>query len=135
VLAARSARCLDLLHQLTDAFVAMLTSNESGAWARLILREQQEPSAGFDVLYSGFMSRLLHVLRSLIARIRGTDLASGETRLTALTIVGQALVFRAAREAVMRQMTWQQIGRGELADIQAQIRRNVTAILAQEVSR
>jgi TetR/AcrR family transcriptional regulator, regulator of cefoperazone and chloramphenicol sensitivity len=133
--AARSARCLALLHQLTDAFVAMLTSDESGAWARLILREQQEPSAGFDVLYSGVMSRLLHVVRSLIAHIRGTDLASGETGLIALTIVGQALVFRAARAAVMRQMSWQRIGPDEVGSIQAQVRRNVTAILAQEVSR
>jgi TetR/AcrR family transcriptional regulator, regulator of cefoperazone and chloramphenicol sensitivity len=130
-----SARCLDLLHELTDAFAAMLTSDESGAWARLILREQQDPSAGFDVLYGGIMSRLLDVVSSLVGRIRSVDPASDEARLTAITIVGQALVFRAARAAVVRKMAWETIGPAELAEIQAQIRRNVAAILAEEVSR
>src|SRR5215471_6359468 len=42
---------LAALQTLVDAFVGMLASDESAAWARLILREQQNPSDGFDVLY------------------------------------------------------------------------------------
>lgn len=132
--AAVSAR-LASLHRLTDGFVALLTSDESAAWASLILREQQNPSEGFDLLYTRFMSRVLGVIRALVARIRGTDPASVETRLTALTIVGQVLVFRAARAAVMRQMEWQTTGPDEANAIRQTIHRNVTAILTQKDSR
>lgn len=132
---ADSQQCLAALHRLCDGFVAMLTSDESAAWARLVLREQQDPSEGFDVLYNGFMSRVLGVITTLIGRIRNTDPAAVETRLTALTIVGQALVFRAARTTVTRQMDWQTVGRDEVTAIQAAVRRNVTAILTQEIQR
>lgn len=128
-------RSLALLHKLTDAFVAMLTSEASTAWARLILREQQDPSEAFDVLYEGFMSSALHVVTRLIGRIRSVDASSSETSLVAITVFGQVLVFRAARAAIMRRMDWQQLGAAEIAAIQARVRRNVTAILMQESSR
>ncbi|MEJ2401852.1 MAG: TetR family transcriptional regulator, partial [Xanthomonadales bacterium] len=41
-----TSQALALLHRLTDAFVQVLTSDESSSWARLILREQQDPSEG-----------------------------------------------------------------------------------------
>jgi hypothetical protein len=120
---------------LTDGFVAILSSDVSAAWASLILREQQSPSEGFDILYNAFMSRVLDTVAILTGRIRGADPASIETRLTVLTIVGQVLVFRAARAAVVRQTTWQTLGRDEVALIQAAIRRNVTAMLKEESSQ
>jgi AcrR family transcriptional regulator len=129
--AATSARCLDALRRLTNGFAALLTSDESAAWASLILREQQNPSEGFDLLYERFMSRVLGVIRALVGHIRGTDPDAVETRLTALTIAGQVLVFRAARAAVMRQMAWQTIGPDELERIQQTIHLNLDAILAQ----
>lgn len=120
---------LAALHRLTDAFVAMLTSDEAATWAQLILREQQHPSERFDVLYAGIMGRGLRAVTGLVARIRGSDPASRDTRLTALTIFGQTLVFRAGRAAAMRHMGWASIGADEVAAIQAAIRRNVTAML------
>lgn len=132
---AISERCLAAIHRLTDGLVAILSSDVSAAWARLIIREQQSPSEGFDILYNAFMSRVLDTIGMLIGRIRDTDPASIETRLTVLTIIGQALVFRAARAAVMRQTEWQTLGHDELALIQATIRNNTTAILMQESPR
>ena len=37
----------------SDALVATFSAPESAAWARLILREQQNPSEAFDRLYGG----------------------------------------------------------------------------------
>lgn len=125
-------RALAQIHRLTDAYVAMLAGEASSAWARLILREQQNPSAEFAVLYDGFMKRVLGLTARLVARIRGTAPDAPETRLTVLTIFGQALVFRAARATVMRQMRWKSIGADEIAQIQAQVRRNVSAMLGKE---
>jgi TetR/AcrR family transcriptional regulator, regulator of cefoperazone and chloramphenicol sensitivity len=125
-------RWLTQLHRLTDAFAVVLTSDESGAWARLILREQQDPSEGFDVLYEGVMKRVLGIIARLVERIGGVEAQSGRAALIAVTIMGQVLVFRAARAAVMRHMGWQELGAAEIGAIQARIRRNVSCILSQE---
>jgi len=124
---------LAALQQLTDAFVAVLTSDESAPWARLILREQQDPSESFDVLYSGIMSWLIGITSRLIGGIRDADPAASETRLTAMTLLGQALVFRTARAAALRQMGWVTIGPQEMSVIQAELRRNIAAMLAPEM--
>lgn len=124
---------LEVLFRLLDAFVAMLVADEFSARARLILREQQAPSAGFDVLYDGIMSRVLDVTERLIGRICGSDHTAVGTRLMAFTVLGQALIFRAARAAVMRHMQWRTVGEDELASIRAQIRRNVAVILGEEL--
>lgn len=128
---AAAERALALLQQLLEAFLAMLTSEESAAWARLILREQQDPSEGFDLLYSSTMQRLLAVMTRLIGRVRGVPADAAATRLTALTLVGQVLVFRVARAAILRQMGWERIGPGEIDAVRAELRRNVTAILME----
>lgn len=133
--AEASERALALLCELTDALVGMLTSPESQAWARLILREQQNPSEGFDLLYEGFMHRLLVVTARLVARARPGVTNPVQCKLTALTIVGQALVFRAARAAVMREMGWAQLSPNEIEAIQAELRRNVAAMLEAENPR
>ncbi len=125
-------RALAALQDLLDAFAGMLASEESTAWARLILREQQNPSAGFDVLYRGFMQRILRVTSELIARAEKRGRTGAECRLTAFTILGQAIVFRAARAAVMRELQWDAFGERELDAIKAQLRRNVAAIVSAE---
>ena len=121
--------CLELVHRLIDALVATFSAPESAAWARLILREQQNPSAAFDQLYGGAIGRILSLLTRLIAQIRGIDASGTEARLLCQTIIGQALVFRSARATVQRHLDWLEIGPGEIVAIQAQIRRNVTAML------
>ena len=121
-----------LLHQLVDAVLGMLTSDESAAWARLILREQQDPSEGFDLLYEGIMQRVLFVMTRLIGCIRGAPADSAATRLTAFTLIGQTLVFRVARATILRQMNWSELGAEEVAAIRAQLQRNVTAILMEQ---
>jgi len=127
-----AAHSLAALQALLEAFVGMLASDESAAWARLILREQQSPSAGFDVLYDGFMHRILGAVSELVARAQDRGATAAECKLTAFTIIGQAVVFRAARAAVMREMQWRQLGAGELDGIRAQLRRNIAAIVQAE---
>jgi AcrR family transcriptional regulator len=130
-----AARAIELLHGLTDGIVEMLAGDESSAWARVILREQQDPSEGFDILYEGFMHRFLGVVAQLVRLARGGRSPRDADRLTALTIVGQALVFRAARTTVLREMGWKGIAQQEIRAIQAELRRNVAAMLAQKETR
>lgn len=127
--AERAERYLPFLHRLTDAAVVMMARRETDTWARLILREQQEPSAAFDILYRGIMGRLLALATVLVARVRGTSPGDEEARMLALTIVGQMLVFRLARAAVLRHMGWAEVGPAQVAAIQARVRANVRAML------
>jgi len=129
---ARRERYLPLLHRVTDNTVAMLARRETAAWARLILREQQDPSAAFDILYSGVMGRLLDLLALLVSRSRGSSPDDPDAQLTALTIMGQALVFRIARATVLRRMGWDDLDEGHVAAIQERIRANVTAMVRAE---
>ncbi len=123
------ARCVGFIHLLTDALVATFSAPESAAWARLILREQQNPSEAFDRLYGGMIGHMLSLITRLIAQICATEPEAIDTRLMTQTVIGQALVFRSARATVLRQLDWQEIGAAEIVTIQAVIRRNVTAML------
>ena len=122
----RQERYLPPLLRYIDGLAAMLTTRESTAWAQLILREQQAPTAAFAKLYDGFMGRVMELLARLLQRLHGTD---ADMRLQVVTCVGQALVFRAARAAVLRLMGWKEIGDAERAAIQRQIRENLIAPL------
>lgn len=128
-------RAIALLTRFTDAFVRMITSEESQAWARLILREQQDPSEGFEVLYQGIMHRMLGMTTRLVERAKPAGTTPERCKLTALTIVGQALIFRVGRAAVLREMGWAQITPAEIEAIQEELRRNVVSILKAENSQ
>ncbi len=125
----QAARCVGFIHQLTDALVATFSAPESSAWARLVLREQQDPSEAFERLYGGMIGGMLSLISRLIAQACATDPNGVETRVMTQTVIGQALVFRSARATVLRQLDWQDIGAAEITTIQSVIRRNVTAML------
>jgi len=125
-------RCLAMLLELLDTLVVVMTSEKSGTWAKLILKEQQDPSKGFEVLYDGIQGRVIGISTRLIGRIRDIDPDSQTANLLALTLFGQVLIFRTGRATVERRTGWQQFTQREIAAVQAQIRRNATAILTQE---
>jgi AcrR family transcriptional regulator len=128
----RAGHALELLHRLTDVFVQVLNSDESADRARLILHEQQYPSEGFDILYHGFMHRMFSTTTHLVSLVRGEKKIGEQTWLMAATILGQALVFRAGRTVVMRELGWSKLELAEIEKIKALLRNNVTALLTTE---
>lgn len=134
VAGARLRRHLPHVHLITDGLVAMLTAEESRAWARLILREQQDPSAAFEAHYERSIGAVLAVFTDLVARILARDAGDRKVRLLVLTFVGQALVFRAAAAAAHRHLGRRRFARKDVAMIQALIRDNVSAVLTAAVA-
>ncbi|MEJ2402097.1 MAG: CerR family C-terminal domain-containing protein, partial [Xanthomonadales bacterium] len=63
---------------------------------------------------------------------RRSGTAGQNEKLMAVTILGQALVFRAARTAVLREMGWGEMTAVEVDAIKATLRRNVAAMLEPE---
>lgn len=128
--AERHALALELLEQVLVRFVEALSSPESAGWGRLIVREQQDPTEAFDLLYGGFMERGLDLIAQLVRTLQ-PRLSRRDVRLLVMTLVGQVLVFRVAREAVRRQLGWENVEAKEIRAIQRRIRENCRALFAR----
>ena len=114
---------------IVNGFAVLMMSEASGAWARFIMREQMAPTAAFDRLWDGAMRPALEEMaRCVTAAADERDPAAA--RLTALTLMGQALIFRAARASVLRALDRDALEPDHVAPILARLDINVRAILA-----
>ena len=119
---------------IADRFVAiMIGSPEAAGWARFIVREQFDPTDAFDVLYDRVMGRSYRIIGALLGRILGRDPDREEVRLKVFSLIGQVLIFRIARPAVLRRMGWEDYSAGHVAAIQAVVRDNLAALLQPEL--
>jgi AcrR family transcriptional regulator len=119
---------------LIAALLAKMMRPETASWAGFIVREQMDPTAAFDALYGGPMAPLLGRLTALVLHIAGQRLTQDQARLHAITMVGQVLVFRLARAAVLRATGWSDIGAAETAAIETVVLAQIDAILASLVT-
>ncbi|MGH6896930.1 MAG: CerR family C-terminal domain-containing protein [Geminicoccaceae bacterium] len=117
-----------LLLDILEAFARMLVQEESASWARFIMREQMEPSAAFERLYNGFIHPTFGTIAALIARITGQGPDDEAVRLQVPQLIGQVLIFRAARATVLRELGWSRIGEREFAAIRSLIQASVDAL-------
>jgi TetR/AcrR family transcriptional regulator, regulator of cefoperazone and chloramphenicol sensitivity len=120
-------RHLELLLRVVDGALALFVRDESADWAQLIVREQRRATEAFVAFHSGFAERTFGVLTRVVLGIRASD--EETARLTVVSILGQMLVFRVARAAVLRQLRWSAIGESELSALQRHVRANITAQL------
>ena len=123
-------RHLGLLLGMLDKMVALLVSDESAQLAQLIAREQREPTEAFEILYGGILGRVTGLLARLVLKVRGGG-PEADARLAVVSIMGQVIVFRVGRAAVLRQLGWSTIGDKELAIIQTHLHKTVTAQLSR----
>lgn len=112
-LAARQALLTICAH-----VASVLASSDTAPLARFIVREQADPTEAFGMIYDGMMAPLLALTARLIGIVAGGRLGEGETRLRAVALMGQLLVFRVARETALRAAGWTDIGPAELETIQ-----------------
>lgn len=127
---ARLALYLPLLDNLCNVMSELLLSPQTEYWAQLILREQQNPSQAFELLFERLMQPMLGALTRLLAELRGDLDAKGHAML-AISLLGQILVWRFAREAVARHMGWQQ--QPDLAAIQHLLHQNIRLLVKGEL--
>lgn len=120
---------LEALLDVLDSITAMLISDGPAAqWAQFIMREQMHPTAAFDIIYNGFQVRLHGLVTALVARVTGKNADDPDTLISATTLIGQILVFRAARATVQRRHGWDAFTPDRVAQVRAVIRRQVQAM-------
>lgn len=114
---------LQLMVTVADAFNDMIAEHMADGWVRLILREQQDPTAAFDLLYDNVIARMLGLATHLVAMATGLEEGSEACRIRALMLFGQVLVFHAARGSTSRLMAWETtLGPHQMAAIKEQFR-------------
>ncbi len=97
--------------------------------ARLIIREQMQPTPAFEILYA-MLSQFHGAGTQLFAAATGLDPAAEETRLGVFLMIGQVLVLRIAETAVLRRLERPAFDAALMGKAKALIRRNVRAMVA-----
>ncbi|MBT4522222.1 MAG: CerR family C-terminal domain-containing protein [Halieaceae bacterium] len=127
--------CLRSMEELMAAILGLLSqSSATSRWAMLILREQQDPTSAYDIIYERVWGRVLNLHTRMVALATGTTTDSTEARLRSLMTVGQVMVFVAGRTTALRHMGWDSAGPEQLVLIRNQIRENLRAQFKGESS-
>jgi AcrR family transcriptional regulator len=127
--AAARAALTRLLETYADV---ILGEQEAERWAKFIVREQMQPTAAFDVIYS-YMGGAHGVGARLVGAATGRSPDDEPVKLAVLTLMGQIMVFRVARELVLRRTGWRTIGEEQRAAIKRVVVAETNAILDHAV--
>ena len=103
----------DILGTLVNFLVG---SPEAARVARIILREQLDPSSAYDIIYSRFMTRIINSIAAFLMVILG-DISLGNARLRAMAMMGQVMAFRMARETIVRMVGFEGYNQEETDEI------------------
>ncbi len=116
-----------LLLEVADEFLKLLTSERTNEWARLIVREQQQPSVAFEFIYTAFLAPVLSIFIEIIKILRNAD--EEDSTIIAFSILGQLLIWRIGRTGILRRLNWTVIGENELEKLRRVVHRNIAALI------
>ena len=119
-------RALTMLEGLMAALSDVFVHYSTPAWIKLIMREQQDPTEAFDIFFDGVQSKILGVISQLVGLVNGCE-ENDQSRLQALTLFGQILIFFIGRATATRVMGWKQVGSKELDLVRRQVVSNLRA--------
>ncbi len=108
----------------------MIAGPQAADFVQFILREVQQPTKAFDIIYEGLIEVVHRRLCLIWAAATGDDADSEETSIMVFTLIGQIVYFRIAREVVIRRMGWREMGPAQVQLIVTTALDNVMAALA-----
>lgn len=106
-----------LLDELLTKFVYFIIGSAQGPRiSKIVLREQMYPSSAYDMIFSGVMAPILNAIAVLVSHITGES-PGRKVTFKAMTIMGQVLIFRVARETIVRKLDMEGYSEGEVNEI------------------
>jgi AcrR family transcriptional regulator len=114
---------------IMGGLATVMVRDEIAPLARFVLREQMHPSPAFEIIYEGYMCRILEKLGALLQRIAGGTLTTEDLRTRSIALLGQVFIFRFGHAAVMRATQWKAIGEAESMAVRAAVLAHCGAIL------
>ena len=110
---------LRLLKRLLAAMLeVVLQKGASATWARIMMREQMQPTAAFDFLYANAYQRTHEAVSGLLAVILEQKASDPNLILRAQMVIGQVLIFLAGRETIRRRLNLTGYSDEEIREIQ-----------------
>jgi AcrR family transcriptional regulator len=124
---AQAARLLQKF--LGSVYSRLLSKTDVVPLARILVREQMQPTAAFEVLYEQGFRELHEGLCFLVGSALGTDPRDVRTILRTHTIMGQVYFFAMSRETILRRLGWKDL-EGERAErVVALLEENIQVLL------
>lgn len=117
------------LQKIISRLVHMMNSNLTKHWSTNILREQQSPTAAFEIMNAGPMGKLFILCTRLVAMAKNIQPDSDQARMLSLLIFGQVHVLRACRATLLSHMQWEKFGEEQMQFAEKLIYSNLHAIL------
>ena len=126
---------LELLDRLmVKKFAAtVLASVEADSWSYFIVREQMRPGEGFEILYRSVMARLQRLCARLVGRLLKMPEDDPRISIRAMAMMGEILIFRTGRAALMKRLGWSRFTEDRLAHVQSVLSENFQRILSAPV--
>jgi AcrR family transcriptional regulator len=104
------ARATELLQAfLREVYLRMLSRDEAVAIGQLIVREQLNPTSGFELLYTRGFRELHEALCFLVGMALGRDPRQREVIVRTHMLMGQVYFFAMAREGILRRLGWKHL--------------------------
>jgi AcrR family transcriptional regulator len=114
---ARPAAVLRALLDLSGGLLLMFTREESLAVARILSREQIDPTAAFERFYDRAIGRAHRCLAGLLDRYAGFPPDPVASALRAHVLLGSMLGFRVASATMLRRTGWPRLGAEEIEQV------------------
>jgi TetR/AcrR family transcriptional regulator, regulator of cefoperazone and chloramphenicol sensitivity len=96
---------LALLKRLLNTMAErVLTRKASSTWARIVMREQMQPTQAFSLIYEKGIRRVHETVSMLLAIILEKKPTDRKVVLRSHMVVGQIFVFLAGRETIRRRL-------------------------------
>ena len=123
---------LELLDRLmVRKFAAtVLASAEADSWSYFIVREQMRPGEGFEILYRSVMARLQRLSARLVGRLLKMSEDDPRVSIRATAMMGEILIFRTGRAALMKRLGWSRFTEDRLEHVQSVLSENFQRILS-----
>jgi AcrR family transcriptional regulator len=103
----KPAEAIRLLKQALRGIYLRLTSRtDTLPIGRLIVREQTQPSAEFEILYREVFRELHERLSFLVGTVLHEDPAHERVIIRTHALIGQLWFFAIARETILRRLSW-----------------------------
>ncbi|MDB3953716.1 CerR family C-terminal domain-containing protein [Alphaproteobacteria bacterium] len=97
-----------LLGWFVDTLLSGILMDPKIRWQMpLVMREFQQPSAGFELLFSERINPMHNAIAKLVGAAKGLGSTSTEAILITATIIGQCMAFGFARAVIFARTGWQ----------------------------
>ena len=120
----------ELLTWFVQALLTGILSDPKIRWQMpLVMREFQQPSAGFDVLFAERINPMHNAIAKLVAGAKGIEASSTEAILITATVIGQCMAFGFARAVIFARTGWEEYTDENRSEIIATVTSGILGML------